>query len=283
MGKTPPLAVLGKLVPHLGRLGRAERWYRLPARPRIWAHRGASAHAPENTLEAFELARGAGADGIELDVRLDRDGHVVVFHDRDLQRLCGRGGCIEDLTADERKALRVRGGRRVVEPGGAVPHAGAAVPTLEDVFHVLGNLDLNVEIKSNRPGRSGALVEATANVIRRSGFADQVLVSSFDPFALLQFYRLLPDVALAYLFGADQALPMRTGWVGRAMGATVLHPEHTLCSADNVNAWHTSGRPVNAWTVDDAAELRRLDAVGVDGVFTNDPAHALAVYTARGA
>jgi glycerophosphoryl diester phosphodiesterase len=264
MGKTPPLAVLGKLVPHLGRHGRAERWYRLPARPRIWAHRGASAHAPENTLEAFELARSAGADGIELDVRLDRDGNVVVFHDRDLQRLCGRPGCIEDLTADERKTLRVR---------------GAAVPTLEDVFHVLGDLDLNVEIKSNKPGRSGALAEATANVIRRSGRVDQVLVSSFDPFALLQFYRLLPEVALAYLFGADQALPMRKGWVGRAMGASVLHPEHTLCTDDNVKAWHMSGRPVNTWTVDDEAELRRLNAVGVDGVFTNDPAHAVAVYT----
>lgn len=262
MGKTPPLAVLSRVVPHLGRLGRAERWRRLRARPRIWAHRGASAHAPENTLEAFELARTAGADGIELDVRLDRDGNVVVFHDRDLQRLCGRPGCIEELSAAERKELRV---------------GGAAVPTLEEVFHVLGDLELNVEIKANRPGRNAALVEATANVIRRSGRADQVLVSSFDPFSLLQFYRHLPDIALAFLFGADQTLPIRKGWLGRAMGATVLHPEHTLCTADNVKAWHTSGRPVNAWTVDDPLELQRLNELGVDGVFTNDPARALKV------
>jgi glycerophosphoryl diester phosphodiesterase len=262
MGKTPPLAVLSRVVPHLGRLGRAERWRRLRARPRIWAHRGASAHAPENTLEAFELARTAGADGIELDVRLDRDGNVVVFHDRDLQRLCGRPGCIEELSAAERKELRVR---------------GAAVPTLEEVFHVLGDLEINVEIKANRPGRNAALVEATANVIRRSGRADQVLVSSFDPFSLLQFYRHLPDIALAFLFGADQTLPIRKGWLGRAMGATVLHPEHTLCTADNVKAWHTTGRPVNAWTVDDPLELQRLNELGVDGVFTNDPARALKV------
>ncbi len=262
MGKTPPLAVLSRVVPHLGRLGRAERWRRVRARPRIWAHRGASAHAPENTLEAFELARTAGADGIELDVRLDRDGNVVVFHDRDLQRLCGRPGCIEELSAAERKELRVN---------------GAAVPTLEEVFHVLGDLEINVEIKANRPGRNAALVEATANVIRRSGRADQVLVSSFDPFSLLQFYRHLPDIALAFLFGADQTLPIRKGWLGRAMGATVLHPEHTLCTADNVKAWHTTGRPVNAWTVDDPLELQRLNELGVDGVFTNDPARALKV------
>ena len=88
--------------------------------PRIWAHRGASAHAPENTLDAFELTRSAGADGIELDVRLDRDGNVVVFHDRDLQRLCGRPGRIEDLYASECQQLRV---------------AGARVPLLADVFH----------------------------------------------------------------------------------------------------------------------------------------------------
>lgn len=266
MGKTPPLAVLSRFVPHLGRLGRAERWRRHRGnRPRIWAHRGASALAPENTLEAFELARSAGADGIELDVRLDRDGHVVVFHDRDLQRLCGRAGRIEDCTADERKALRVR---------------GAQVPLLEEVFDMLGDLELNVEIKANNPGRNGALVEATAKVIRLSNRADKVLVSSFDPFSLVQFYRQLPDVALGFLFGADQSLAIRKGWLARATGAAVMHPEHTLCTAETVKAWHTSGRPINAWTVDDDAELRRLSELGVDGIFTNDPAKALAVLTA---
>jgi len=262
----PPLAVLSRFVPHLGRLGRAERWRRMRGRPRIWAHRGASAHAPENTLEAFELARTAGADGIELDVRLDRDGNVVVFHDKDLERLCGRPGRMEDLSADERKQLRVNG--------------TAAVPLLEDVFHVLGDLEVNVELKSNQPGRNGDLVVAAAKVIRQSGRAEQVLVSSFDPFSLLTFYRQLPDIALAFLFGSDQTLPIRKGWLARAMGATVLHPEHTLCTPENVKAWHTSGRPINTWTVDDADELRRLAELGVDGIFTNDPAHALAVLTA---
>ena len=262
MPRPPPLAVIARYVPHLGRLGRAERWRRHRGRPRIWAHRGASAHAPENTLEAFDLARAAGADGIELDVRLDRDGNVVVFHDRDLQRLCERPGCIEELSAEERKALRVR---------------GAAVPTLEEVFHMLGDLELNVEIKANRPGRNGAVVDATAAVIRRSGRADQVLVSSFDPFSLVQFHHQVPEVAVAFLFGRQQALPIRRGWLGRMVGAMVLHPEYTLCTEESVKAWHTSGRPINAWTVDDPLELQRLASLGVDGVFTNDPALALNV------
>jgi glycerophosphoryl diester phosphodiesterase len=259
----PKLAV-ARLVPHFGRLGRAERWKRATrARPRVWAHRGASALAPENTLAAFELAKTAGADGIELDVRLDAEGNVVVFHDQDLRRLCGRPGRLETLSAAERKQLRV---------------GGELVPTLADVFDMLGDLEVNVEIKANQPGRNARLVEATANVIRQSGRAEQVLVSSFDPVALVQFHRFLPDIALAYLFGDRQSLPVRRGWVGQWIGASVVHPQHTLCTEAAVKAWHTAGMPVNTWTVDDDAELRRLNEIGIDGVFANDPAHALAVF-----
>jgi glycerophosphoryl diester phosphodiesterase len=253
---------LARLLPHLGKHDRANRWKRTRGRPRVWAHRGASALAPENTLAAFELAKQAGADGIELDVRIDRDGTVVVFHDWDLRRLCGRQGRIEDLRRPEREALRVGGER---------------VPTLAEVFEILGDLELNVEMKVNRPGREGALIEETAKVIRQSRKADQVLVSSFDPLALVQFHKYLPDLALAFLFGKNQALPMRRGWVGMWLGASVVHPEHTLCNAATIKAWHTAGMPVNAWTVDDPIELQRLAALGIDGVFANDPARALAV------
>jgi glycerophosphoryl diester phosphodiesterase len=260
----PKLAV-ARLVPHFGRLGRAERWKRATrARPRVWAHRGASAHAPENTLAAFELAKTAGADGIELDVMLDRDGTVVVFHDHELTRLCGRPGRMEDLGTTARKELRVQ---------------GECVPTLAEVFDMLGDLEINVEIKVERVARAAQLVEATANVIRQSGRADQTLVSSFDPVALVQFHRFLPDIALAYLFAKEQALPIRRGWVSQWIGASVVHPDHRLCTEKMVKTWHTAGMPINAWTVDDAAELRRLNDVGIDGVFTNDPAHALAVLT----
>jgi glycerophosphoryl diester phosphodiesterase len=126
----------------------------------------------------------------------------------------------------------------------------------------------------------GPLVAATAKVIRDSGRADQILVSSFDPVSLLQLHRHLPDVALAYLFHDEQPLPLRRGWVGNWMGASVLHPQHTLCTPARVKAWHTAGLPINAWTVDDRAELERLARLGVDGVFSNDPAHAIEVLTA---
>lgn len=212
---------------------------------------------------AFERAREAGADGIELDVRFDAERNVVVFHDDKLDRLTGRSGHMADLKTAERRELRVGG-----EP----------VPLLADVFDAFPELEVNVEIKSPGPGRAGSLAEAAADVIATSGRADQVLVSSFDPLALITFHRHLPDVALAYLFHDEQPFPFRKGWVGNWMGASVLHPQNTLVTEASVKAWHAAGLPINVWTVDDAAELRRLAALGIDGVFTNDPAHAIAVF-----
>ncbi len=256
-----------RLVPHLGRLGRAERWRRTKGRPRVWAHRGDSAHEVENTMAAFERAKAAGADGIELDVRLDRDGTVCVFHDDDLRRLVDRKGRLEDLSTSERKELRV---------------SGHPIPTLAEVLDFADTLEVNVEIKAPRPGRMGELAQRTAKVIRDSGRAEQIIVSSFDPFTLIQFHRHLSDIALAYLFHDEQPLPLRRGWVGTWMGASLFHPQHTLCTEQTVTAWHTAGMALNVWTVDDAAELERLARLGVDGVFANDPAHAVAVFSALG-
>src|SRR5262245_50419906 len=97
-----PVHPLVRLLPHVGRLGRATRWRRARGRPRVWAHRGASAHAPENTMAAFERAVRDGADGIELDVRFDGERNVVVFHDERLDRLAGRPGQMSELPAADR-------------------------------------------------------------------------------------------------------------------------------------------------------------------------------------
>jgi glycerophosphoryl diester phosphodiesterase len=255
---------IARLLPHLGRLGRATRWRRTRGRPRVWAHRGDSAHAPENTMLAFDKARAAGADGVELDVRFDGEGNVVVFHDSPLERLTGLPGRMEELSAAERARLRVGG-----EP----------VPLLAEVLAAF-DLEVDVEIKSDKTGRMGRLAAATAKVIAQSGRADQVLVSSFDPFALLQLHRHLPGVALGFLFHDEQPFPLRRGWVGRWMGASLFHPQNTLCNEASVKAWRSHGVPVNVWTVDDPDELTRLARLGVDGVFANDPAHALAVLSA---
>lgn len=233
---------------------------------RLWAHRGASAVETENTLAAFERARQDGADGIELDVRLDASGEVVVFHDDDLQRLAERPDRVEDLSRQERAAVVLRGGHHI--------------PTLADALAAAGPLEVNVEIKSSRFGGAGALARATADVLRRSTAIDRIVVSSFDPAALLQLYRHLPEISLAYLFHSEQPRILHRGWLGKAIGASLLHPDYRLCSDASIARWHSWGYPVNVWTVDDPDELLRLDRLGVDGVFTNHPARAKAALTA---
>lgn len=213
-------------------------------------------------MRAFELAKAAGADGLEFDVRLDGEGNVIVFHDDQLDRLVGRPGTIGDLSAAERAALRVRG-----EP----------IPLLAEVLDTF-DLELDIEIKSEKLGRADDLVAAVAKQLSGTrSRLDRMMVSSFDPAVLLQLHHRIPDIALAYIFHQDQAWVARTGWVGRAIGASLVHPQNTLCTEKRVKEWHTAGMPINVWTVDDPAELRRLAELGVDGVFANDPAAAIAV------
>ena len=213
-------------------------------------------------MRAFELAAAAGADGLEFDVRLDGEGNVIVFHDDTLDRLIGQPGAIGQLSAAERRALRVR---------------GESIPLLAEVLDTF-ELELDIEIKSDHLGRSGDLVAAVARLFGSSrSRLERMMVSSFDPTVLLQLHHRVPDIALAYIFHQDQTWAARTGWVGRAIGASLVHPQSTLCTAARVKEWHTAGMPVNAWTVDDPAELKRLASIGVDGVFANDPAAAIAV------
>src|SRR6185436_12205626 len=109
-----------------------------------------------------------------------------------------------------------------------------------------------------------------ARIIGDLKATERVLVSCFDPIPLVQLHAKLPDVALAFLFHAGEPWPVRR--------ASALHPEAVLCTTERVAAWRADGYAINAWTVDDPDELLRLADVGVDGVFTNVPAAAAAVY-----
>ena len=240
---------------------RAGRWRRPGSPMRVFAHRGDSAHVAENTIAAFVAARDAGADGIELDVRLDADGDVVVFHDDTLDRMCGRPGAIERLSGHERRSLRVAG-----EHG---------VPTFAEAIAAIGPLEIDVELKPPKPGRGGRLAAATAAALRASGIAERVIVSSFDPLSLLQFKRHAPEIPLGYLFHAKQSLPLRLGLPAPIAGVAAVHPEDVLVTPSTMKRWHARGYAVNTWTVDDPVRLRALAELGVDGVCCNDPRAAL--------
>ena len=234
-------------------------------RPRIIAHRGASADAPENTLAAFKLAREQGADGVELDVMRCRSGEVVVFHDDDLSRLGGRPDQVRQLTWDELRTVDLGGGERI--------------PTLEMVLEAIGSMLLNVELKSpptwGERFADDGLAEAVSHIVLKKGgraVEERVLVSSFDPLLLGRFRLHAPRVATGLLFAADQARPYREAWAAPLLRPTAVHPERLLVDARAVRRWHQRGLGVNVWTVDDPAEIRLLAALGVDGLITNRPA-----------
>jgi glycerophosphoryl diester phosphodiesterase len=231
------------------------------AGPLILGHRGASARAPENSLEAFARARVDGADGVELDVLLCSTSEVVVFHDDDLARLGGRPERIDALSLAALRQVRLAGDARI--------------PTLEEAFEACGpDLLVNVELKADgvSTARLGALADRVAEVIERTGTSSRVLVSSFSPRAVGLWMRRARAVPAALLFERAAALPLRRAWAAPWLRPSALNPELVLCTPPRVARWHARGYAVNVWTVDDEAALRACRDMGVDGIITNDPA-----------
>ncbi len=233
------------------------------AGPLIIGHRGASALATENTVEAFERARRDGADGVELDVLCCRSNEVVVFHDDDLARLAGRPQRVADLTLDELRAVEL--------------HGGARIPTLAEALEASGpQMLVNVELKTDGllDRKVAGVVERVAAVIEGAGAAARIVVSSFNPLAIRRWQRHRPQIKAALLFEAPAARPLRRAWALPWLRPFGAHPEHVLCDERSVAGWHRAGYAVNTWTVDDPARLRALRDLGVDGIITNDPAAA---------
>ena len=223
-------------------------------RPLIIGHRGASADAPENTLAAFALALEQSADGIEFDVQLCADGVPVVMHDDTVDRTCDGTGRVSDLTLAELKML-------------TIDHEHP-VPTLDEVFAALGPRTLyNVELKALGL-RDGGPSEAVARLILAHGLGEQVLVSSFSPFTVLEARRHLPVHVPVALLRERPLTRLAHGFVK----AEADHPENVLVD-EALMAWaRRRGLRVNVWTVDDPAEAQRLTRLGVHGIITNKPA-----------
>jgi glycerophosphoryl diester phosphodiesterase len=215
---------------------------------------------PENTMAAFARAADEGADGIELDVLASADGAAVVIHDPTLERLTGG--------RDRRSVARLSAAELArVDLG-----AGEGVPRLEEVLAWARGRGLlvNVEIKRDGPDR-GAIVRAAAAAIRAvPGSERAVLVSSFDPLMLAAFARAMPGVPRGYLFHVGQR-GLESGWLARPLRAEAVHPERGLASAHAVARWKRRERLVNAWTVNEVDEARRLAAIGVDAIITDRP------------
>jgi glycerophosphoryl diester phosphodiesterase len=241
-------------------------WSQLPS-PVVIAHRGDKVHAPENTLSAFRLAAEKGADAVEFDVKLTADGQVIILHDPTVDRTTNGSGRVATLPL---VALRdLDAGAWFSEQ-----YRGERLPTLEEVFETVGRrIYMNVEL-TNYSTPSDALVPKVVELVKKHGMEDRVLFSSFLARNLRKARLLLPEVprGLLTLSGLLGAWGRTFGW---RRGYAALHPYLTDVDAGLVDRLHAAGKRINVWTVNAEADLKRMIGLGVDGLFTDDPALAL--------
>ncbi|HSK67943.1 MAG TPA: glycerophosphodiester phosphodiesterase [Candidatus Limnocylindria bacterium] len=235
---------------------------------RIFAHRGASGYAPENTLEAFRLAVEQGADGVELDVHLTRDGHIIVTHDERIDRCSDGSGLVGRLTLKEIKKHSF-----------SKPHPeyeGALAPTLEEVLELLQptGMWVNVELKNGVIPYPG-MEEKCVRLVEKMGMADRVLYSSFNHHSLLLLKRIKPDAPCGLLYGCNMLFPAD---YLKKTGVEALHPHYwdLLLHPEGYAEAKRQGGRVHVWTVNDDRDVRKCADAGADILITNYPDRALA-------
>lgn len=244
--------------------------------PALIAHRGGGLLRPENTLEAFRHALDLGVDVLELDLRLTRDGHVVVLHDEDVARTTDGTGPVSSMTLADLR--RLDAGARFDPPAGGESWRGRGltVPTFEELLRELPAVRMNIELKTAEP----LLLEKFAALVR-----------SFDREELICTGSALDDVARnvrAALPGVCMFFPEEAArtWIMRARGIDGLQPPERydvleipfeldgvqLVDTELVERAHDEGIALQVWTVNDEDGMRRAVEVGVDGIMTDDPA-----------
>jgi glycerophosphoryl diester phosphodiesterase len=231
--------------------------------PRWIAHRGAGKVAPENTLAAFRVGASYGFRAFECDVKLSADGVPFLLHDATLQRTTSGHGPAAALTWDELSQLDAGAwhGRR---------YAGEPVPSFAAIarYCLRNDFALDVEIKPS-PGQeleTGRVVAATAATLWSSSATMPPLLTSFQPAALLGARETAPQLPRALLLDA-----LRPGWLdeAKALGCVAVVTNHALLDAAVLAAIHGAGMRGLVYTVNDPAEARRLDALGIDGIVTD--------------
>jgi glycerophosphoryl diester phosphodiesterase len=246
-------------------------------KPLVIAHRGSSAMLPEHTLDAYRRAIDEGADGLECDVRLTRDGHLVCIHDRRLNRTSNGRGRVSAATLDELRLLDFGSWHA----GGLAP---AGVLTLDHLLAIAldAGRPLSVLIETKHPSRYGAAVEQRlVELLHRFGLADpgpkapvRVAVMSFSPLAVRRVRLLAPAVPTAFLFelappGARAGRP--------PFGASILGPSVGAVRSrrEVVGRAHQRGHQVYVWTVNEPQDLDLVLELGVDGIISDRPAYVL--------
>ena len=249
--------------------------------PLIIAHRGASAHAPENTFAAFKKAIAAGADGIELDVRLSKDSIPVVFHDSTLRRLAKIERSVADLTAEELSKIDVGSWFNRAFPQKAdAGFSAETVPTLAGLLDFLHDYDglIYIELKGENSAIY-ALAEAVGDLIQRTDRLSNIVVKSFNLEGVKVVKRLLPAVRTAALFEPKilNLLPKKTRILdeSRKCGADEISLHYSLATKKFVRLARENNFSTVIWTADHPAWVKRAFDYGISAIITNDPARLL--------
>lgn len=231
--------------------------------PKIFAHRGASDQAPENTMPAFELACELGADAFELDVHLTADGEIVVIHDDTVDRTSNGTGRVREMTFAELSALDFSNGK----PG----YAGVRLPLLADVLRLAqrNGLCVNAEIKEYSPAGAPELIRRLLELEKSCGMSGKILYSSFDHHLLRELKKISARTPTAVLY-ADGLID---AWdYAEKLHAQAVHPYFPLLGLDSLVAQcHRRRIAVHPWTVNEEEELAAMLRAGADGVITNRP------------
>ena len=235
-----------------------------PHTPLIFGHRGASAYAPENTLAAFELAADMGADGVEFDVQISKDGQLIIHHDRVLGRTEEAAGPLAQWTFADLRALDVGSWFDA-------RFAGQRMPTPDELVDAVGErLLLNFELINDSWQLNGVGPGLVA-LFRRRNLFRRAMISSFNPRALWQVKKMEPRITLGALWGPNEPWLVRSGLMRRLLRPQALHPRHDLVTPRLVAAAHARGQRVNTWTVNDAETAKRMLDAGVDMLMGDAP------------
>ena len=257
----------------------------------IIGHRGASADAPENTLAAFNRAFELGADGIELDVTLTKDGIPVVIHDDRVDRTTNGRGLVKEMTLAQIKQL---------DAGAwfAEKYRGEKIPTLAETLTAICARGLvNIELKTDalrpwpakpnevsrwqlaqfgvqvllRLREQTALEEKVVAVIEQMHAEKNVLLSCFNPFALGKTKSLNARLSRGLLYSTTLPIYLKRAWLMRVAQPHALHPNAAMVTPEYAARMSARGYKINVWTVDDPNEAKRLAGLGVNAIITNKP------------
>lgn len=230
----------------------------------IFAHRGASGYAPENTMAAFRLAEKMNSDGIELDIQLTKDGEVIICHDEKVNRTTNGTGYLKDYTLKELQKL---------DAGSWFSNEfrGERIPTLDEflAFASKTNLVVNIEIK-NIPFFYQGIEKKMLDLISKYKMLDRVLISSFDHYTLAKVAKLNPQIKLGVLFSTRIIDPVN---YVRHLPFKVysVHPHVSFVDKKYIQAFHEYDYKIYPYTVDSLSLFKKLTSYCLDGCFTNFP------------